>query len=333
MNLRENVFAVLNGETPDYYGDIMPAISLIRDPIIKLDIPPRDGLEHKDSWGTVYVWPQDSPGPHPRVTDENAVVKDIEKWHDCLKVPSLDNLDWSEAEEFAKNIDRSEKLAGFMFGAGLFERSHHLMGMENALLCYMEYPEEMSAMLREICEFKKKYIRLMAEHCHPEIIFYHDDWGTKQNLFLPPTVWREIIKPLQKEIADTIHECGMIYMHHADCICQPIVEDMVELGIDIWQGVIAQNDIVEIQKKTNGKLAMVGGIDGPKIDIENITEDEIRAEVRRAFDTYCPGGRFFPSIPNGICFREWNNSIAMDEMKRYGREYAEKEKADKNADA
>lgn len=34
---------------------------------------------------------------------------------------------------------------------------------------------------------------------------------------------------------------------------------------------------------------MVGGIDGPKIDVENITEEQIRAEVRRAVDTYCPG--------------------------------------------
>ena len=113
-------------------------------------------------------------------------------------------------------------------------------------------------------------------------------------------------------------------MHHADCICQPIVEDMVEIGVDIWQGVIAQNDIVEIQRITQGKLAMVGGIDGPKIDIANITEDEIRAEVRRAFDTYCEAGRFFPGIPNGRCFREWNNSILMDEMEKYGREFARK---------
>ena len=73
----------------------------------------------------------------------------------------------------------------------------------------------------------------------------------------------------------------MIYMHHADCICHPIVTDMVA-----------------IQRITGGKLAMVGGIDGPKIDIENITEEQIRQEVRRAIDTYCPAGRFYPSIPN-----------------------------------
>ena len=113
-------------------------------------------------------------------------------------------------------------------------------------------------------------------------------------------------------------------MHHADCICQPIVQDMVELGIDVWQGVIPQNDIPEIQRLTEGKLAMVGGVDGPKIDVENITEEAIRAEVRRAIDTYCPAGRFYPSIPNGVCFLPWNNEIYRDELEKYGREFAQK---------
>jgi len=324
LNPRQNAMAILNREQPDYYGDFMPAMRMIPDPVLIGDACPQDGLEHKDSWGTVYMFLPGAPGAHPHVTEENAVIKDIEKWEEQLKVPDLDHLDWTMAEEAAAKVDKNEYFLGFMCGGGLFERSHHLMGMTNALMNYMEYPDEMSALLREICEYKKKYIRLVAEHCHTDIIFYHDDWGSKQNLFLPPRVWRSIIKPLQQEISDTIHDCGMIYMHHADCICQPIVSDMVEIGVDIWQGVIAQNDIVAIQEETKGKLAMIGGIDGPKVDIENITEEEIRAEVRRAYDTYLPRGRFFPGIPNGRCFREWNNSIVMDEAQKYGREYAQK---------
>ena len=323
MNLRENAMAIYNRRQPDYYFDMMDALELIPDPVLMGDLCPQDGQEHKDSWGTVYIFKPGAPGAHPHVTPENAVIKDIEKWEEQLTVPDLDHLDWTEAVRAAEAVNRKEKFVGFMCAGGLFERSHHLMGMETALINYMEYPEEMAALLRVIADYKIKYIRLVAEKIHPDIIFYHYDWGSKQNLFLPPRVWRAIIKPLQKEIADTIHECGMIYIHHADCICQPIVTDMVEIGVDIWQGVIAQNDIVEIQKITEGKLAMIGGIDGPKIDIENITEEEIRGEVRRAIDTYCPAGRFYPGIPNGICFREWNNEIAMDELKKYGKQFAQ----------
>ena len=246
MTLRENAMAIYNRQQPDYYFDLMDAIQLVPDPVLMAGMFPQDGKEYKDPWGTAYIYKPGAPGPHPHVTAENAVIKDIEHWKDSVVVPPTRGLDWSAAKKVADETDRKEKFVGVLFGGGLFERSHHLMGMENALCSYLEYPEEMAELLRVIADYKIDYIHEMGKQIHPDIIFYHDDWGSKQNVFLPPRVWREIIKPLQKEIADAIHEEGMIYMHHADCICQPLVTDMVEIGIDIWQGVIAQNDIVEI---------------------------------------------------------------------------------------
>lgn len=322
MNLRENMMAIFNGEQPEYYGDFMSALEFVIDPVFEVDLIPDDGKEHLDAWGTVKVFLPGSPGAHPHITPENVVIKDIEKWEEYVKVPSIEDLDWSKAAEQAKAIDRNEKFVASFCSGGLFERTHFLMGVENALINYMEYPEEMAALLRVIADYKIAYIKKIAEVYQPDVIFYHDDWGTKQNLFLPPRVWRDLIKPLQQEISDAIHDAGIMYIHHADCILEPIVEDLVELGVDFWQGVIAQNDIVDIQRRTEGKLAMIGGVDGPKIDIENITEDDIRAEVRRAIDTYCPAGRFYPSIPNGVCFREWNNNVFLDELEKYGRQWA-----------
>lgn len=319
---RENAMAVLNHKQPDYYGDFMPTLEFVVDPVFAGSRVPQDGKLHYDQWGTAFCFMPGAPGAHPVVNDQNAVIKDIERWEEDLVVPSPKDMDWSQAEAMAKAVNREEKFCAVYSPGGLFERSHHLMGLENALCNYMEYPEEMAGLLRKIADFKIEWFKEAARHCHPDIVFYHDDWGTKQSLFLPPRVWRELIKPLHTEIVQTAHDLGIIFMHHADCICQPIVEDMVEMKIDLWQGAIPQNDIVEIQRITKGKLPMIGGIDGPKIDIANITEEEIRAEVRRAFDTYIPGGPFFPSIANGCCYRKWNNDIYLDELASYGREYA-----------
>ena len=321
---RENAMAIYEGRQPDAYLDIMSAVRLLPDPISIANRFPQDGKEHQDDWGTTFVFLPGAPGKHPVITPENAVIKDIEKWREQLVVPTATGRDWSLARKAADETDRHEKLVGVTFTAGLFERTPHLMGFEQALMAYLEYPEEMEALLRVIADHKIAYIREMAREVHPDIIFYHDDWGSKQNVFLPPRVWRELIKPLQTEIANTIHACGMIYMHHADCICQPIVEDMVDVGIDIWQGVIAQNDIPEIQRITKGRLAMAGGVDAPLYDRAGVTEEAIRAHVRSVIDTCCPAGRFYPAIPNGRCFNAWNDSIMKDELVKYGREFAQK---------
>ena len=322
MTPRENMTAILEGRQPAYYGDFQSAVKIMLDPVWASDTIPADGKEHKDSWGTVCVRPPDAPGKHPHITPENAVVKDVTEWKKQLAIPALDHMDWSACKAKAEQVDRSVHFVEYFCATGLFERSHFLMGMEEAFCAYLEEPEAMQEMLAAIAEYKKAVIKEAAFHLHPDVIFFQDDWGSKQNLFLPPDVWREMIKPLYIDIAKTIHECGMLYVHHADCVCEPIVEDMAEIGIDIWQGVIPENDIVDIHRRTQGRLPMIGGIDGPGIDDEDTPDEAIVAEVHRCIDTYCPLGRFFPAAPAHL-LRERNENLVNEEIMRYGREWAE----------
>lgn len=40
--------------------------------------------------------------------------------------------------------------------------------------------------------------------------------------------------------------------NHADSYLVPIVEDMAEIGIQVWQGVLPENDIPALQQKRTG---------------------------------------------------------------------------------
>ena len=46
-------------------------------------------------------------------------------------------------------------------------------------------------------------------------------------------------------------------------------------------------------------MALQGGIDAAVVDRPDSTEEEIRAEVRRVCDAYCPAGHFIPSVTYG----------------------------------
>lgn len=322
LTKRENSMAILKGEQPDYYGDFMDTVTIVPDPAFLSDRIPQDGEIYKDSWGVEFIFPPGAPGKHPVDRPGHMAINDIEHWQDELVVPNLKELDWTETKELAAEVNRKETFLTVFNTAGLFERSHHLLGFEEALVDYMMYEEEVAGLLRVIADYKIEFINIVAQEIQPDVIFYQDDWGSKTNVFLPPELWRRIIKPLHTEIVKAAHDNNILFMHHADCYCEPLVLDMVEMGIDIWQGAIPQNDIVEIQRITKGKLPMIGGIDGPKIDVEGASEEEIRAEVRRTIDTYCPGGKFFPGNSSGKLFREWNHSIFQDELERYGRQWA-----------
>jgi methanogenic corrinoid protein MtbC1 len=131
------------------------------------------------------------------------------------------------------------------------------------------------------------------------VIFSHDDWGTKDALFMKPDMWREFFKEPYRRFYGYIRDRGVIAIHHADSYLSPIVEDMAEIGIQVWQGVLPENNIPELQKRLKGRMVLMGGI-GAAIDRADTEEEEARTYVHDALHEYCPGGHFIPSITYGI---------------------------------
>ena len=120
-----------------------------------------------------------------------------------------------------------------------------------------------------------------------------------------------------------MHDHGVLIVHHSDSFCEPIVEDMIDLHIDVWQGVLPQNDIVKLQNQLQGRLTLMGGIDAAVVDRADSTEEEIRAEVRRACETYGKNGYFIPSITYGGpgCIHPEADKIIDDEIDCCSKEF------------
>ena len=329
MTKKENWLRLLKNDNPGWIGTPWEAFkgqimgSFVVDPIsaaVRKVVPG----EFLDQFGVTWKLVEDHDHPNPYITDENKAIKNIKNWKDDLILPPLTGHDWNFAIDFVNSIDREKHLVGSMITGGLFERSHYLMGFQDALVNYMLEPDTMSELLGAITEWKIEHIKQVIDNLRPDVILYHDDWGNKDNLFLPPDTWRQIIKPHQKRIVDSVKSRGVIYLHHSDSICEPIVEDMVELGIDGWQGVIPQNDIPAIQKTLNGRMALIGGIDAQIIDMPEANEKNIRDEVRRCIDEYCPNGYFIPCIPNIAPMYEDVAAIYNDELINYGKDFFKK---------
>ena len=159
------------------------------------------------------------------------------------------------------------------------------------------------------------------ENLHPDAILSHDDWDSKTSLFMQPDTWREFFKAPYKKLYDYLHANGVLVVHHSDSFCEPIVEDMVDIGIDVWQGVLPTNDIVKISGQLDGRMALMGGIDSV-VDREDASEEEIRTEVRRCLKEYGELGHFIPSHTYGGPGTIYPHvePIIFDEIDRYNKE-------------
>lgn len=281
----------------------------------------------KDLFGTTILWPADQIAAMPHVTADNKVVDDICEWKDQLVIPDIvgqcsDPALWAPFKARIDEIKASGSLAMAFMPTGVFERLHFLMGFEDTLLNFLDEPEDMLDLCEAIGEYRFQLTKLIVDNLHPDVILTHDDWGAKHSLFMSPNTWREFIKPQYEKSYKYMKDNGVIIMHHADSFLEPIIEDMVELGIDIWQGALPQNDIVRLQEQLQGRMVLMGGLDAAIVDRKDSTEEEIRTEVRRACETYAPGGHFIPCITYGGpgCLFPEHDTIINDEIEKYNKE-------------
>ncbi len=283
------------------------------------------GRKYIDKWGVTILYAEDAPGPMPYITEENKVLKDITKWKETVHAPDLsfaETADWSIALRSAEEIRKSGKLVMELMGTGIFEECHYLMGFEDTLTNLYEHPQEMHELIDYILQYRMYYAKLLIEHLHPDVILSHDDWGTKESLFMPADMWREFYKEPYRKFYGYIRSQGVIVMHHADSYCAPIVHDMAEVGINIWQGVLPENNIPALIEELDGDLTLMGGV-GAVIDVPDSTEEEVRTYVSDLLQSCASMGHFIPCITYGLPGAVYKHldPLIDDEIDKYNAQY------------
>lgn len=325
MTPKENFLALVNGKPQDALVNEWEPFGSVFDPLMGMTLVAVPGQYVVDPWGVTFYWGENEPGVMPIVNDETKVCKDITQWRDYVKAPDImgAKLDWTEAKKQADAIHAEGKLTMSLMATGLFEMSHYLMGFEDALMNLLMEPDDMHDFLDYLTEYKMNYAKLLVENLHPDVILFHDDWGSKTSLFMQPDTWREFFKPRYEKLYGYMKKNNVIILHHSDSFCEPHVQDMIDIGIDVWQGVLPQNDIPALQKEYGGKIVFMGGIDAPKIDVTDWKEEAIREEVRRTCDAYAPGGSFIPCLTYGApgSIFQGVDDIVIDEIRKLSPKY------------
>lgn len=122
-----------------------------------------------------------------------------------------------------------------------------------------------------------------------------DDFAGAQGLFISLDTCRRMAKPFHKRIADTAKRINpeIVVKFHLCGLCESVLDDFVEIGVEVWQPVQPLNDLAAIKSKYGNRLVLNGGWDN--VDIcsrQEISEEEVRKSVRDTFDTCAPGGGF-----------------------------------------
>ena len=174
----------------------------------------------------------------------------------------------------------------------LWERATFMRGMEQLLLDVALNPTFVEELLGCLTNGILKTLESLFARFEFEAVALSDDYGTQQGMLLSPTDWRRLVRPCLSRIYGLAkqHECAVF--HHSCGNIQPIIPDMIDLGLDILHPIQPEAmDVLQLKREFGRDLTFCGGLSTQGVLVHG-TPNTFRGEVRRLKDKLGNGGGY-----------------------------------------
>ncbi len=319
---KENFLRLMRGEMPEFIPKYdMMGWNFHGRPFARTKTP--EGYD-KDEFGMLHTTSEESMGggfPVPGIV----LLDDITRWRDVIKTPDLSTVNW---EEFAKKQYEGKdpnNPVSVMIG-DFFVTLINWMSFTEGLIALQEEPEECYALMEYLCDYYCEMLKKTIYLFKPEILHLVDDVAADQMPFINLEMYRKIIKPHHKRLADIALDNNMLLSMHCCGKCESFIEDWVEMGVTAWEPAQAGNDFRAIKKKYGPKMVIMGGWDntGP-ISMPETSDKELREALINYVDEFAPGGGFayHARVATGFGEEEFNRKMAIceDVYQTYARDW------------
>lgn len=284
MNSRELVAATIRGENPGrtpVYGWVRANLS----EQISKEFGSVENFEDYYEFDMAHIF----GGPYPFNKEEIRKVREagIELTPEvALDIPLMPADDEKAYERVVKALEFYQKERGrfcYVQTPGIFECLNSLFGIENHL-CYMAlYPDEIAEVYRRQAEWNRQFADCMMD-LGVDMIHVSDDWGAQRSLLFSYDMWKNLIYPNHKIVADRVKERGRFLSLHSDGDIRAALDGIVELGYDVvhpWQESAGLSYDLYLEKYS-AKLSILGGL-CVQTTIGFGDYNRLEKEIRRVF--------------------------------------------------
>jgi len=207
---------------------------------------------------------------------------------------------------------------------GFLEHSCNLMGMSEFLMAMVSEPALAECLIAHLLKIYIDVYTMFLDAVGPyvQMVEVSDDLGSQENLIISPKVYRQFIKPAQKELYQLIHTKAphAALFHHTDGAVFDIIPDLIEVGVNVLNPVQTSSRGMDANrlKSTYGKNIVFHGT------IESVnnraSKESVIDEVKSRIDVLAPNGGFVIAPCNHMMDVQPETIIAMyDTARTYGR--------------
>ena len=233
-------------------------------------------------------------------------------------VEDLESYSWprtDDEEMFAGLREQAKQWhehSDYVIGAdgikgGVFQSSRELRGMDQLFMDFVLNPDLVHALMKKVTEVYKElyslYLREVGEYV--QIVYLTDDFGSQNSLLMSPDMWADFLKPYEQELISHIKSLAphVKVMFHTDGSVLPIIDGMIEMGVDILNPVQTSveelSDTKALNEQYGDRICFHGAIDVQNVMV-NASEEEVRQEVKRRICDLGRGGGYIISTCHQI---------------------------------
>jgi len=175
----------------------------------------------------------------------------------------------------------------------IFESAWALRGLDNLMMDFLTN-EELANKILDIpfkyhLEAGKKLVEIGVD-----IIWTGDDVGAQNSMLISPELWRKYLKPRMANLFSELKKINpdIKIAYHSDGFIYPIIDELVEIGLDILNPIQPKSMDPSYLKRRYGKALSLWGT----IDIQETLPygsiKDVREEVIRRIKHLAHGGGF-----------------------------------------
>ncbi len=266
---------------------------------------------------------------------DHSIVLGRTQWQTKYPIQSLEDLKKYEPPPVTQDqLDswivhqrRSQELFApytmYVPGGGCgFHATYGLMGLELFSFAIYYARDDIERILWGINENCIQYARTAAEHNLCPIYFIGDDVAYKHAIMFPPDFMRETFIECLRRTIEPVKKAGIKTIFHSDGYLMPIMDDMIEAGIDGLNPIepIAGMDIGYLKQQYGKKLVLVGNVDCSQVLPLGTREEVIEATKTCIREAAPAGGHFIGSSSEIVPATPVENILAFYEtVHEYGR--------------
>lgn len=227
----------------------------------------------------------------------NFYIDDYEKWKTIAKPVLMDESLLEQRIDFEgyrkkKQYCKERDLFFVVSGAHVFEHLAVIAGHVESLAAMIYDPEWVIDMCETYTELILKCQKLLFEREGlPDGVWFYEDMGFKNSPFMSPQMYKQFLYPCHKKTIDYAHSLGLPVIMHSCGFIEPLLDGMVEAGIDCLQvlEVKAGMDLLRVYEKYGDRIAIQGGIDVRELYTNDLAriDAELESKIPKVMDKNC----------------------------------------------